>query len=963
MSAGYNLEGIKSPRMQKFMTTLTEAGESIARYRAVLEREFPQYAGVEIPTRLVDSVTLSTMHGCPPDEIQKIGLYFLEEKGLHLILKLNPTLLGKEEAMKILHQDLGYDTIDIRDATFDHDLQYPRALEIVSTLKDRARELGLFFGVKLTNTFAMVNGRGVMPGEEMYMSGRALYPITMQLFHRFSRHFGGDLPVSYSAGADELNVPTLFACGAMPVTMASDLLKPGGYAKFRSCVEALEGAMREAGAKTLEEYAANRGEVLEKAAQDALSDPRYKKSAFQGVPKVVSGLSLFDCVTAPCMESCAVCQDVPAYTRRIAQGDFDGALAAILRKNPLPGVTGHVCTHLCQSACTRNNYDSPVAIRALKRFAAERGKAKNPEAKRAAEYRVAVIGAGPSGLAAAASLALSGVEVTVFEKMPRAGGMMALAPEFRLPKEVMDADVRRILDLGVEIELNHKISEPPEKLLEKGFDAVYVACGFPEDARFSFPGGDAGGEAQGVLTSMELLKSVALGERAGLGKKLGKKTIVIGGGNTAMDVARAASRLTGTPAAIVYRRTRAEMPAIGEEQDLVFEEGNELIELAEPYRVVVKDGKVAGLECRKCRLGDPDASGRRAPIPTEEKFVVEGDSIVIAVGQGSEEDLFRESRVVTKKNGAIEIRSNGMTSVCGVFAGGDATRTPAIVIQGCADGAKAAEAICRQLGISGSAGCCADADGDANLPLSTEEEILEAKSARTRKSLQHKEPCLPLPERKGFGLVERTLSPEEAKAEARRCLQCSSFCDKCVEVCPNRANVSYRVTPVKVDVAKIRSENGTAVIAGTERVEISQSRQILHIDDFCNECGNCATFCVHQGRPYRDKPRLALNEPDFAAQNDNMFKIDGNVFRRREQGRESRLTVERGGYLYENESLSVELDNGFFVRSLTPRGHVEDCSLRDAVELAVMFNGIRASAPYLLGKQIGRQRHRGAHVK
>jgi putative selenate reductase len=517
---------------------------------------------------------------------------------------------------------------------------------------------------------------------------------------------------------------------------------------------------------------------------------------------------------------------------------------------------------------------------------------------------------------------------------------MALAPEFRLPKEVMDADVRRITDLGVKIELNRKISDPPEKLLEKGFDAVYVACGFPKDARFSLPGGDKGGDA--VFTSMELLKAVALGEKA-LGKKLGKKAIVIGGGNTAMDVARTVSRLTGGPATVVYRRTRAEMPAIQEEQDLAFEEGNELIELADPCGLVLEEGKVAGLECRKCRLGDPDASGRRAPIPTEEKFVVEGDSVVVAVGQGAEEELFRESRVITKKNGAIEVRSNGMTSVCGVFAGGDATRTPAIVIQGCADGMKAAESIRLQLGIPDSA--------DETLPPLTEEEILEVKSLRTRKSLQHKEPRLPLPERGGFDLVERTLSPEDAKAEARRCLQCASFCDKCVEVCPNRANISYRVTPVKVDVPRIRSKDGAAVIVGMERVEILQSRQILHIDDFCNECGNCATFCVHEGRPYRDKPRLVLNEPDFAAQGDNVFMIDGSVFRRREKGRESRLTVrswaERGGYLYENEFLSVELDNGFSVRSLTPRGHVEDCSLRDAVELAVMFNGIRDSAPYL----------------
>jgi putative selenate reductase len=937
MSVGYNLEGIESPRMQKFMSTLRDASEYIEKYRKILEKDFPQFADIEIPSCIVDSVTLSTMHGCPPDEIQKIGLYFLEEKGLHLILKLNPTLLGKSEAMKILHEDLGYTGIEIEDATFDHDLQYPRALEIVGALKKRASELGLFFGVKLTNTFAMVNRRGVMPGTEMYMSGRSLYPITMQLFNRLSKHFGGALPVSYSAGADELNVETLFACGALPVTMASDLLKPGGYAKFRPCVEALESAMERNGAKNLADCSRGRAEALERAAKDALSDPRYKKSAFEGVPKVASGLGLFDCVTAPCMGSCAVCQDVPSYVWQIAQGDVDGALASILRKNALPGVTGYVCTHLCQSACTRNNYDTPVAIRALKRFAAEHGKIpENLKEKLKIEqtgHRVAIIGAGPSGLSAAMSLALAGVDVTIYEEMPRAGGMMALAPAFRLPREVMDADVRRITSLGVKIELNHKFAEAPERLLEKGFDAVYVACGFPEDAPFDIPGSDA----KGVFTSMQLLKSVAAGERVALGGK----TVVVGGGNTAMDVARTALRLTGNPVSVVYRRTKAEMPAIQEERDLVFEEKNELIELAAPCGVVVEGGRAAGLECEKCRLGDPDASGRRAPVPTGEKFVVKGDSIVVAIGQGPERSLFRDSRVITKKNGAIEVRANGVTtSVCGVFAGGDAVRTPAIVIQGCADGAKAAQSICGQLGLA--------AGPDTPLPVLTEEDILKVKAVRTHKSRQHQEAHIPLEERRGFELVERTLSPEAAVSEARRCLQCASFCDKCVDVCPNRANVSYRVTPVSVDVPKIHASDGTAVIIGTERVNIAQSRQILHIEDFCNECGNCATFCVHEGHPYKDKPRITLNEPDFASQHDNIFKIDGNTLRRREEGIESRLTVTPSGYLYENESFSVELDNGFTVRSLTPRGHVKDCSLRGAVEMAVMYNGIKASAPYLI---------------
>ena len=186
-----------------------------------------------------------------------------------------------------------------------------------------------------------------------------------------------------------------------------------------------------------------------------------------------SGLGLFDCITAPCMSRCAVCQDVPEYVELIARGDYDGALAAILRRNPLPGLTGYVCTHLCQTRCTRSNYDEAVEIRALKRFAAERGRAAVPEVRKSAR-RVAVIGGGPSGLGAAMKLALAGVGVTVYEVRSRVGGMMAIAPVFCLPHEVLDRDVQRLKDLSVEFVLNHRVTEPPEKLLERGFDVIEI---------------------------------------------------------------------------------------------------------------------------------------------------------------------------------------------------------------------------------------------------------------------------------------------------------------------------------------------------------------------------------------------------------------------------------------------------------------------------------------------------------
>ena len=526
MSVGYNLEGIKSPPMTRFMDRLCDASEEIADIQTELKRTFPQFADLEIPARITDNVTLSTMHGCPPDEIEKIARYLLEERGLHTFVKLNPTLLGKDEVMRILHDDLGFREIEIPDSVFEHDLQYDQAVELIRSLKEVAAKRGLVFGVKLSNTLAMANHKGVLPGEEMYMSGRALYPITMNLFWKLAREFDGDLNVSYAGGADALNVTEILAAGARPVTVASDLLKPGGYSRLLQYLENLEAEMKRRGARNLDELARDRLASLERAAAAARKDPRYKKSYFKyGLPKVESGLEPFDCITAPCRERCAVHQDVPEYAWLIAQGDYDRALEVILARNPLPGVTGYVCTELCRTRCTRNSYEEPVAIRALKRFAAEHGQPPRPTPAPPTGKRVAIIGSGPSGLAAAYFLALHGVEATVYEAKDAPGGMMQLVPSFRLPDPVIQGDVDRIAALGVEIKLSHPVTVPPEELLEEGFDAVYIASGLQRQVPLFIDGI----EGEGVFSALELLERVRLGEKV----DLGAKAVVIGGGDTA----------------------------------------------------------------------------------------------------------------------------------------------------------------------------------------------------------------------------------------------------------------------------------------------------------------------------------------------------------------------------------------------------------------------------------------------
>ena len=315
------------------------------------------------------------MHGCPPDEIEAIARHLLVDRGLHTTVKLNPTLLGRDRVLEILHDRLGYHDIRIADAVFHHDLQYGRAVRLIRSLTATAHDRGLHFGVKLSNTLAMGNHRGVLPGQEMYMSGRALYPVTMALFHRLATELGTGLSVSFSAGADALNLPAILAAGARPVTVVSDLLKPGGYARFAQYLDHLEAEMARRGAASLAELpptgsAAWPPRPPPPSATRATPGPTTRTTCQRWPPDS----SLFDCITAPCVEQCAIAQDVPGYAWQIARGDPEPALRPSWPGTPCrpaPATSAPTCARPAAPSTTTR---SPWPIRALKRFAAETGR-------------------------------------------------------------------------------------------------------------------------------------------------------------------------------------------------------------------------------------------------------------------------------------------------------------------------------------------------------------------------------------------------------------------------------------------------------------------------------------------------------------------------------------------------------------------------------------------------------------
>jgi NADH-quinone oxidoreductase subunit F len=467
---------------------------------------------------------------------------------------------------------------------------------------------------------------------------------------------------------------------------------------------------------------------------------------------------------APCQNSCPAGIDVPLYMDLTRQSKFAEAHAVIRMDNPLPMVCGRVCTHPCETKCRRAQLDSPIAIRAIKRFVAEypltaNGEFALPHPADTRAEKVAVVGSGPAGLTCANYLARLGYQVTVYEALPIIGGMLAVGiPEYRLPKKTLKKEINVLEDLGVVFKTNVRLgTDISLDELKQKHDAVFVAVGTHKGQKLGIPGEDA----HGVFDAVTFLRSVNLGEPQDL---KGRTVLVIGGGNAAIDAARSSLRLDAKRVSILYRRTRIEMPALEEEIEEAEREGIEIKSLVIPKRVVVRGGKVGGLECVEASLGEFDRSGRRRPVPKEgSDFIVDADVVIAAVGQAVETDgLTGKGNVELSGRGTmVADPKTCATGIEGVFAGGDCVTGPDTVIEAIAAGKRAAEAIHKYLG------------GDG--VLFRREEIVRKLTAdliEEETPRQHV-PCVPVEKRvSDFTEVELGYTAGMALAEAARCLRC-----------------------------------------------------------------------------------------------------------------------------------------------------------------------------------------------
>ncbi|MHC4752461.1 MAG: FAD-dependent oxidoreductase, partial [Planctomycetota bacterium] len=557
-------------------------------------------------------------------------------------------------------------------------------------------------------------------------------------------------------------------------------------------------------------------------------------------------------VPSQCTQACPAGVNVKSYVSLIADGRFDAALDVVRQRNPLPGICGRICTHPCETYCRRSEIDTPIAICWLKRFVADWELAhphSRPDSiKQTRKERVAIIGSGPAGLTAANDLIRNGYAVTVFESMQELGGMLiAGIPSYRLPRNIIKAEIEAIKALGVNFKTGTKISgkNALNDLLKNGFNAVFIAIGAHAGKKLGIPGET---KSVGILDCVNFLKAANLKKAPSIGKQV----LVIGGGNSAIDSARTAVRLGSEKVTIVYRRTRKEMPANEAEIIESEREGIKLHYLAAPVRIISENGKMKALECVRMKLGKSDESGRRRPLPIpNSEFKIKADTIISAISQQPDLTFLDEEKAldITKWNTFAVDTATMATNQPGIFAGGDAVTGPNTVIDAIAQGHTAADSIQRYL------------RGESLEPVSIPQKSFETEIVpdldKREKTARVSMPDLDVPQRTvNFEEVELGFDEKAAVREAQRCLRCGpcSECHTCVPDCekvlsvlssPNGLGEYLFRMPPEMNSIHNGDSNWNGMISYRKR------QFPLKIDplfprvkkDHCRGCGDCVEVC------------------------------------------------------------------------------------------------------------------------
>ena len=817
MSVGYDLEGIKGEKVNTYIDGMMDADKTaiFGECKAVLKELFPAESDYidGISPRVSRSVTVSTLHGCPPDEIERIASYLITEKHLHTFVKCNPTILGYETARRTL-DSMGYDYIVFDEHHFNEDLQWVDAVPMFERLQALADSKGLEFGLKLSNTFPVDTTRGELPNDEMYMSGRSLFPLTIEMCHRISRQFKGKMRISFAGGAEYFNCDRLFAAGIWPITVATTILKPSGYNRLHQMVEKVEPM-------AYKPFAGTDTQAICDMSSASHTDIHHVKP-IKPLPsrKSEKQVPWIDCFTAPCKGGCPIAQDIPEYMELCNKGLYGPALKLITEKNPLPFITGTICAHRCQTKCSRNFYDESVRIRDTKLLAAQKGynalmaSIKTPA--KVAGKRVAIIGGGPTGIAAAYFCGRAGIETTIFERESCLGGVPRhVIPGFRIANEVIEKDIALMERYGVEVKCGAPAPSVDE-LKKMGYTHILLAVGAWKPGKL-----DIAGDVAGAIQWMKGVKAGNIGVAGNIA--------VIGGGNTAMDACRTAVRLGAKEVYVVYRRTEAEMPAEQLEIDEAREEGVIYKFLTNPAEIIGENGRVKEIKLQVMELGEPDESGRRRPVPVEGKFeTLPVTCVISAIGQKANVAGF-EGIELNRKGIISADETSYRTSMPGVFAVGDATNQGAsIAIEAIGEARRCAKVV--DLYLNG-------------VQVPYQKTYLSVKKVSPEyfadyiKLPRAKMPTRPPEERKhDFQEINLGFSEAQARAEAARCLDCG--CHDFAECKLIRCANLYELQPERIERIKGNGKGKLHPSYKEKRlvaIERDQGKCIL--------CGQCVRMC------------------------------------------------------------------------------------------------------------------------